>query len=78
MQAFNAQLAKGFQGNTKVVVVDFYTSLNDQVAHPEQFGLTNARMRRAPSPVWAATACLRHTFATCMATALSAMPAPGK
>ncbi len=76
VQAFNAQLAKGFQGNTKVVVVDFYTSLNDQVAHPEQFSLTNARDAACPVTGVGSDGLPSYTFATCTATALSAVPAP--
>jgi phospholipase/lecithinase/hemolysin len=37
---FNAQLAGGLQG-TGVVYVDAYTQGQDQIAHPEQYSLTN-------------------------------------
>ncbi|HNE71556.1 MAG TPA: SGNH/GDSL hydrolase family protein [Giesbergeria sp.] len=76
VQAFNAQLAKGFQGNAKVVVVDFYTSLNDQVANPAQFGLTNAKDTVCPITGIGSDGLPSYTFATCTATALSALPPP--
>ncbi len=76
VEAFNNKLAANFAGNEKVVVVDFYTSLNDQVAHPEQFGLTNAKGAACPITGVGADGLPTYTFATCTAAALSATPPP--
>lgn len=38
--AFNSQLSAGLQG-TGVLYVDAYTQGRDQIAHPDQYGLTN-------------------------------------
>ncbi|MCB1979470.1 MAG: SGNH/GDSL hydrolase family protein [Burkholderiaceae bacterium] len=76
IEAFNAKLAANFAGNDKVVVVDFYTSLNDQVAHPAQFALSNAKDTVCPITGVGADGLPTYTFATCTAAALSAMPPP--
>lgn len=76
VEAFNKQLAARFAGNSKVVVVDFYTSLNDQVAHPEQFSLTNAKNTVCPITGVGGDGLPTYTFPTCTAAALSAMAPP--
>lgn len=76
VEAFNAKLAANFAGNDKVTVVDFYTSLNDQVAHPEQFGLTNAKDTACPITGVGADGLPTYTFPTCTVAALSAMAPP--
>ena len=76
VEAFNKQLAARFAGNSKVVVVDFYTSLNDQVAHPEQFSLTNAKDTACPITGVGGDGLPTYTFPTCTATALSSMAPP--
>ena len=76
VEAFNAQLSKRFAGNEKVVVVDFYTSLNDQVAQPAQFGLTNAKSTACPITGMGTDGLPTYTFATCTAAALSAAVPP--
>ena len=57
-------------------MVDFYTSLNDQVAHPEQFGLTNAKGTACPITGVGADGLPTYTFPTCTVAALSAMTPP--
>lgn len=76
VEAFNAQLAKRFAGNEKVVVVDFYTSLNDQVAQPAQFALSNATGTACPITGVGTDGLPTYTFATCSAAALSATAPP--
>ena len=76
LEAFNAQLDKRFAGNSKVVVVDFYTSFNDQVANPAQFGLTNAKNTVCPITGQGADGLPSYTFPTCTAAALSAQTPP--
>jgi phospholipase/lecithinase/hemolysin len=67
LEAFNTQLAKRASVDSKkVVVVDFYSAMNDQSLHPAQYGLTNVTV-----PV-----CGTLTFQACTASALSAMPPP--
>ena len=76
IEAYNADLLKRFAGNTKVTVVDFYTSFNDQVANPAQFGLTNAKDTACPVTGVGGDGLPTYTFPTCTATALSAMTPP--
>lgn len=76
VETFNVQLAKRFAGNEKVVVVDFYTSLNDQVAQPAQFALTNATSTACPITGVGTDGLPTYTFATCSAAALSANAPP--
>jgi outer membrane lipase/esterase len=41
-QTFNTQLATGLQGSgDRVLLVDLYTRNTDQIAQPQQYGLTN-------------------------------------
>lgn len=42
-KAFNAQLASGFAGEAKVLVVDTYFISQDEAAHPENYGYTNMK-----------------------------------
>lgn len=74
IQAFNAQLAARAAGDSRVVVVDFYTNFKEQVENPAQFGLTNAKNTACP-PVGVGTDGLPvYNFATCTATALASDP----
>ena len=41
VQAFNTALSSGLTGKTGVVYVDTFSALDDLVAHPAQYGLTN-------------------------------------
>ncbi len=52
VEAFNARLAARFAGNSAVVVIDFYTAFNDQVANPGQYGLSNVRGTACPIANW--------------------------
>jgi phospholipase/lecithinase/hemolysin len=72
--AFNTELAAKAAGDSRVVVVDFYTSFNQQVAAPAQFGLQDAKTPACPITGQDPTTHLpTYTFATCTETALSAM-----
>jgi outer membrane lipase/esterase len=75
--AFNTQLATRFAGNDKVVIVDFYTAFNEQVAMPAQYGLTNARTPACPATGVGSDGLPTYTFQTCTSTALSAAPPTG-
>lgn len=79
VEAFNARLASKFAGESRVLVIDFYTNFNDQIAHPTQYGLTNVTTPACPQtgvgtdglPVYS-----NGNPATCTADSLSATPAP--
>ena len=74
--AFNTELAAKFSGNPNVVVVDFYTSFNDQVATPAQFGLQNATTPACPITGLGSDGLPTYTFPTCTDVALSATTPP--
>ena len=76
IEAFNAELSTKFSGDSRVVVVDFYTSFNDQVATPAQFGLQNATTPACPITGLGSDGLPTYTFATCTDAALSATPPP--
>jgi outer membrane lipase/esterase len=74
--AFNGELAAKFNGNSNVVLVDFYTSFNDQIASPAQYSLTNVKTAACPITGQGSDGLPTYTFATCTDTALSAMTPP--
>nr|WP_240954114.1 SGNH/GDSL hydrolase family protein [Solimonas marina] len=41
IEAFNNELETQLGGDSRVVIVDFYTHFNDEMADPAQYGLTN-------------------------------------
>ena len=82
VEAFNAKLATNVAGDKRIVLVDFYTGFNDQLANPAQYGLTNVTTPACP-PVRDAQGQLvlsgglpTYNFQTCTAAALSAMTPP--
>ena len=75
-ETFNARLASKFAGNSKVVLVDFYTGFNDQVANPSAYALTNVRTPACPSTGTGTDGLPTYNAATCTSTALSAMTPP--
>ena len=75
--AFNNELAAKFNGNGNVVLVDFYTSFNDQIANPAQYSLTNVTTPACPQTGTGSDGLPTYTFATCTDTALSANPPAG-
>ena len=74
---FNNELATRFEGDARVVVVDFYTAFNDQIATPAQFSLTNVKTPACPITGLGSDGLPSYNFATCTATALSAAPPVG-
>jgi outer membrane lipase/esterase len=77
IEAFNKQLATKFAGNSSVIVVDFYTDFNNQIATPAQYGLTNVKTPACPITGISATDGLpTYTAATCTSTSLSAQTPP--
>jgi len=77
IEAFNGTLATHYAGNGKVVVVDFYTSFNEEVAIPAQYSLTNVTTPACPATGLGADGLPVYSFPTCTATALSAAPPTG-
>lgn len=76
IEAFNARLAEKFAGNPKVLVVDVYTTFNQQVQIPDQFGLTNARVPACPATGTGSDGLPTYSFPTCTSAALSAQTPP--
>ncbi len=77
VSSFNAQLASRFAGNSSVVIVDFYTSFNDEVSNPAQFSLSNVKTPACPITGLGSDGLPTYNFATCTDTALSAAPPAG-
>lgn len=76
IEAFNKQLATRFAGNSSVVVVDFYTDFNNQIATPAQYGLTNVKTPACPVQGIGADGLAIYNPGTCTSTALSAQTPP--
>lgn len=75
--AFNTELAAKVAGDNRIALVDFYTNFNEQIAHPEQFGLTNVTTPACPITGVGSDRLPSYTFETCTAAALSASPPEG-
>ncbi|MEY2687729.1 MAG: hypothetical protein RL375_1927 [Pseudomonadota bacterium] len=76
VQAFNAQLVTRASGNAKVVVVDGYTTFNQEIADKAQFGLQNVTTPACPSTGVDSNGLFTYDFPTCTAAALSAATPP--
>lgn len=74
IKAFNDRLASKFSGESRVVVVDFYTAFLDQVANPSQYGLTNVTTPACPATGVDSDGLPEYNFETCTAANLSATP----
>ena len=77
INAFNSKLATLASANSNVAVVDFYSSLDDEVANPTQYGLTNVATPACPATGVDASGLPTYTFSTCTDTYLSANPQSG-
>lgn len=77
VEAFNTQLGSSFSGAANLVLVDFYTAFNDQVARPGQYSLTNVTTPACPITGVGTDGLPTYTFATCTDAALSAAPPAG-
>lgn len=76
VEAFNKQLATRVAGNSAIALVDFYTSFNEQVSTPAQYGLSNAKTPACPVTGVGSDGLPTYSFPTCTAAALSALPPP--
>jgi outer membrane lipase/esterase len=72
--AFNSRLKARAAGNGAVLIVDLNTEMDNQIANPAQYGLTNVTTPACPATGSGVNA--SYNFATCTATALSAMTPP--
>jgi len=77
VQAFNTELAAKFAGESRVVLVDFYSNFNSEIATPAQYSLTNVTTPACPITGQDSSGLPTYTFPTCTATALSAAPPSG-
>ena len=60
-----------------MVIVDFYTDFQNQLANPAQFGLTNVKTPACPITGVGTDGLPTYNFQTCTAAALSANPPAG-
>ncbi len=76
VEAFNSRLATLVANDKRIVLVDFYTAFNDQIANPAQYGLTNVTTPACPITGMGLDGLPLYNFQTCTAAALSAMTPP--
>lgn len=74
--AFNSELSAKFSGNTNVVIVDFFSSFNDQIAEPAQYSITNTTTPACPPTGTDSSGLPTYTFPTCTDASLTATPPP--
>lgn len=74
IKSFNERLASKFSGDSRVVVVDFYSAFLDQVANPAQYGLTNVVDPACPATGVGTDQLPTYDFETCTSASLSATP----
>ncbi len=70
VNAFNARLVTQFTGDSRVTIVDFFTTYNDQVANPSKYGLTNVAGTACPATGLGSDGLPTYSFPTCTAAAL--------
>lgn len=75
-KAFNAELATQVNGNAAVVLTDFYSSFNDEIAQPAQYGLQNVTTPACPITGVGSDSLPTYDFPTCTDAALSAQTPP--
>ena len=72
VRAFNQQLASSLAGDGRVVIVDFYTELNNQIAQPQKYGYTNVTTPACPIVGADGQGLPTYDLSTCTAASLSA------
>lgn len=75
--AFNTRLNSRFTGNSRVAMVDFYTTFNQWLTNPGTYGLTNTTTPACPSTGTDAQGLPAYNIGTCTAVSLSANPPMG-
>lgn len=76
VQLFNADLAEQLAGDHRLVMIDFYSAMKDQVAYPAKYQLSNSTAPVCPATGVDGSGLPRYTFATCTAASLSATAPP--
>jgi outer membrane lipase/esterase len=74
--AFNAELTKRFGANNAVLIIDLQARLDDQVANPLTYSLTNVTTPACPSTGTGSDGLPTYSFPTCTSTALTAQTPP--
>ena len=75
--AFNDELARLVAGDARVRIFDAAKAIDDVVAQPAQFSVSNASTPACPITGMGSDGLPTYTFATCTDTALSAAPPTG-
>jgi phospholipase/lecithinase/hemolysin len=75
--AFNTELAKNVAGDARVALFDAAKSIDDVVANPAQYSVTNAKTPACPITGLGSDGLPTYTFPTCTDAALSAAPPAG-
>jgi outer membrane lipase/esterase len=76
VQAFNARMAAQLASQPRVALVDFYSELNQWLATPANFGLTNTTLPACPATGVDTSGLPTYTIQNCTAQSLSATPPP--
>ncbi len=76
VQAFNATLAAGLAGDSRLAVADLYSSFKDQANNPAQYQLTNVTTPACPATGIGSDGLPTYNFPTCTAASLSAQTPP--
>lgn len=76
VQAFNGQLTTRFTGNSRVAMVDFYTTFNQWLTTPATYGLTNTTNPACPIVGTDTQGLPTYNISACSATSLSATTPP--
>jgi outer membrane lipase/esterase len=76
IETFNTRLAARVSGNSAITLVDFHALLNDEIAKPSQFGLSNVTHAACPAAGSGSDGLPSYNFATCTAAALSGRTPP--
>jgi phospholipase/lecithinase/hemolysin len=77
ISAFNTQLATRVGSDARVALVPFYADFTDEVAHPADYGLTNATQAACPATGVDGSGLPDYDFPTCTSAALDAAPPAG-
>ncbi|MCG2592201.1 SGNH/GDSL hydrolase family protein [Ramlibacter sp. XY19] len=75
--AFNNELAAKVAGDARIALVPFYEDFTDEVAHPVEYGLTNATQASCPVKGTDSSGLPAYDFPTCTSAALDAAPPTG-
>lgn len=76
VQAYNLQLAVALDNQDDIELANFYAKLQDLVAQPAKYGLTNVTNPACPATGQDSTGLPSYDLKTCSAALLSATPAP--